>query len=247
MDYVLTDDVACPAGEERYLTERPLRLPNGVFCYQPFKDIAESTITAPSRKDKGIIFGSFNKLAKVNSTTLQLWSEILKKVPDSKILFKSKLLNSETTRKSFLDRCRSNGIPVERVEVLPFDSNPDSHMNDYQKIDIHLDTTPCNSGIATCDMLWMGVPMVTLSSPGITSRVSTSILTQLGLKKWIAQTPEQYVEIAKSLASNKKKLNNERKGLRTRIKSSQLYDTSGYTTQLEAAYRQVWQEWCAQQ
>ncbi len=247
VDYVLTDTVACPEGEERYLTETPLRLPKGVFCYQPFKDIEEPAIIAPSRKNKDIIFGSFNKLAKVNATTLQLWSEVLKNVPDSRILFKSKLLNSETTRKLFLDRCVRHGLPAERVEVLPFDYNPDSYMNDYLKIDIHLDTTPCNGGFATCDMLWMGVPTVTLSSPGITARLSSSILTQLGLKKWIARTPEQYVKIAKSLASNRKKLDKQRNYLRARIKSSPLYDTRGYAKQLETAYRYVWQEWCSQQ
>ncbi|MCP4266363.1 MAG: tetratricopeptide repeat protein, partial [Candidatus Brocadiaceae bacterium] len=245
IDYALTDTVACPDEEEHYLTETPLRLPKGVFCYLPFKGNDEPAIIDTSRKNKDIIFGSFNKLAKVNPTTLQLWSEVLKSVPNSRILFKSKLLNSASTRQLFLDRCNSHGIPAERVEVLPFDNNPDSYMNDYQKIDIHLDTTPCNGGITICDSLWMGVPMVTLSSPGITARLSASILTQLGLKKWIAQTPEQFVKIAKSLASSRKKLDKQRTDLRARIKSSPLYDAKGYAEQLETAYRQVWQEWCA--
>ncbi len=247
IDYALTDAVACPDGEEHYLTETPLLLPKGVFCYQPFKHNDEPTITAPSRENKNIVFGSFNKLAKTNSTTLQLWSKVLKMVPDSRILFKSKLLNSSSTRQLFLDRCNRHGIPAERVEILPFDINPDSYMNDYLKIDILLDTTPCNAGIATCDALWMGVPMVTLSSPGITARLSSSILTQLGLKKWIAQTPEQYVKIAKSLASSRKKLDKQRTDLRARITSSPLYDTRGYAKQLEEAYRQVWEKWCLQQ
>ncbi len=247
MDYVLTDAVACPVGEERYLTETPLRLPKSVFCYQPFKEIGESTDTAVSRKHKGIVFGSFNKLAKVTSTTLQLWSEVLKNVPDSRILFKSKLLNSALTRKLFLDRCSYHGLPVDRVEVLPFDYKPEAYMNDYRRIDIHLDTVPCNSSVTTCDALWMGVPVVTLSSPGLAARTGASILTQLGLEKWTAQTSEEYVEIAKTVAADRKELGVQRNGLRTRIKSSPLYDAKGFATQLEAAYRQVWKTWCSQQ
>ncbi len=120
-------------------------------------------------------------------------------------------------------------------------------MNDYRKIDIHLDTTPCNGSFTTCDALWMGVPVVTLSSPGLAARTGASILTQLRLEKWIAQTPEQYVEISKTVAADKKELGRQRKELRAHIKSSPLYDARGFAMQLEAAYRQVWRAWCSRQ
>ncbi len=120
-------------------------------------------------------------------------------------------------------------------------------MNDFRRIDIHLDTTHCNGIITTCDALWMGVPVVTLSSPGLAARTGASILTQLKLGKWIAQTPEQYVEIAKTVAADKKELGRQRKELRAHIKSSPLYDARGFAMQLEAAYRQVWRAWCSQQ
>ncbi len=247
MDYVLTDVAACPVGEESLLTETPLRLPKGVCCYRPFEGTDGGATTPSSIKHDGVIFGSFNKIAKVSPTTLKLWSEVLKKVPDSRMVFKGKSFNSESIKKDFLDRCHRHGLPVERLGFLPFDNNPETYMNDYRKIDIHLDTTPCNSSFTTCDALWMGVPVVTLSSPGLAARTGASILTQLRLEKWIAQTPEQYVEIAKTLAADKKELGRQRKELRAHIKSSPIYDARGFTMQLEAAYRQVWRAWCSRQ
>ncbi len=247
MDYLLTDAIACPVEEEGFLTETPLRLPNGFYCYRPFEGTDGGETTPPLIEHDGIIFGSFNKTAKVSSTTLKLWSEVLKSVPDSRLVFKGKSLNSESTKKGFLDRCHQHGLPVERLGFLPFDKTPETYMSDYRRIDIHLDTTPCNGNFTTCDALWMGVPVISLSSPGLAARTGASILTQLGLEKWIAETPEQYVEIAKTVAADKKELDVQRNELRARVKSSLLYDDSGFTLHLEAAYRQVWKAWCSGQ
>ena len=46
----------------------------------------------------------------------------------------------------------------------------------------------------------MGVPVVTLVGQTVVGRAGLSQLTNLGLPELIAQTPEQYVQIATDLA-----------------------------------------------
>jgi predicted O-linked N-acetylglucosamine transferase (SPINDLY family) len=63
----------------------------------------------------------------------------------------------------------------------------------------------------------------------------------------IAQSPPQYVEIAARLAGNAEKLKHLRLTLRDRMAASPLLDFAGFTRNLEAAYRQMWIDWCAEQ
>jgi len=66
----------------------------------------------------------------------------------------------------------------------------------------------------------MGVPVVTLAGASHVSRVGVSLLTSVGYPELIAQTPDQYVEIAAQLAGDLPKLSEIRAGLRQRMSAS---------------------------
>jgi predicted O-linked N-acetylglucosamine transferase (SPINDLY family) len=61
----------------------------------------------------------------------------------------------------------------------------------------------------------------------------------------IARTPEEYVRIARALACDLDRLANLRATLRGRMQASPLMDAPGFTRGIEAAYRQMWRQWCA--
>jgi predicted O-linked N-acetylglucosamine transferase (SPINDLY family) len=98
--------------------------------------------------------------------------------------------------------------------------------------------------VTTLDGLLMGVPCVTLLGQRVAGRLSASFLTALGLHDLIARTPEEYVEIAARLAADPDRLARERATLRERLLASPIGDVRAYTRHVEAAYRQLWQNWC---
>jgi len=116
-----------------------------------------------------------------------------------------------------------------------------------QQVDIALDPFPFNGHTTTCDSLWMGVPVVMLAGPTYASRFGGSALINLQMRDWIADTPEQYVEIAARVARDLDRLQALRGELRAGMTASPLLDAVRFTRNLEAAYRQMWRGWCEQQ
>ncbi|HEX5244111.1 MAG TPA: hypothetical protein VFW23_12675, partial [Tepidisphaeraceae bacterium] len=91
----------------------------------------------------------------------------------------------------------------------------------------------------TCDGLWMGVPLVTLSEGAFVSRRGASHLSNLGLNRLIAPTPEAYIATAAWLAGDLQSLAGLRSGLRDRMRSSPIMDAPKYTRHLEAVFRRI--------
>jgi len=118
------------------------------------------------------------------------------------------------------------------------------HLQLYGLVDVALDTYPYHGTTTTCEALWMGAPVVTLAGRTHASRVGASLLTSAGLPELIAQTPEQYVEIAAALIENPSRLAELRRTLRPRMRTSPLMDAPAFARNIEAAYRQMWRRWC---
>jgi len=91
----------------------------------------------------------------------------------------------------------------------------------------------------------MGVPVVTLAGRLATARGGVSILSNLGHPEWIAQTPDQYLQIVTELSQDLPKLAALRAGLRTRMLQSPLMDATTFTRQFESACRVIWERWCS--
>jgi predicted O-linked N-acetylglucosamine transferase (SPINDLY family) len=91
----------------------------------------------------------------------------------------------------------------------------------------------------------MGVPVVTLAGQTHVSRVGASLLTHLGASEWIANTPDEYLDIGHNLASNPPRLATIRGSLRERMRQSPLCDAPRFTRNLEAAFRTMWSHYCA--
>jgi predicted O-linked N-acetylglucosamine transferase (SPINDLY family) len=119
------------------------------------------------------------------------------------------------------------------------------HMKVFNQIDIGLDPFPHGGGVTALEGLMMGIPVVTLRWPSLAGRVSASIMTTLGLTKWIAETEVQYVELAVQKAADLQSLSVLRGRLRDIFTSSVIGDPVAYVRVVEQEYRTLWQEWCA--
>src|ERR1043165_5730089 len=113
-------------------------------------------------------------------------------------------------------------------------------MRSYHRIDIALDTYPYHGTTTTCEALYMGVPVVTLTGPAHVSRVGTSLLTAAGLPHLAAPNPDEFINTAATLASDLPALQSLRRALRDRMKSSSLMDAPAYARAIESQYRAIW-------
>ncbi len=248
IDYRITDPRADPEGEaDRLHAERLVRLPTSFLCYRP-AETAPEVAPPPVRATGHITFGSFNNLAKVQPETARVWARILEAVPGARLVLKAGLLWDDQALERlmghFLAHFSAAGIPRERIEFLGRTSDAEEHLALYRRIDIALDPFPYNGTATTCEALWMGVPVITLTGDRHAGRVGTSLLTTLGLPDLIAASVDDYVARAASLARDLDRLAGLRATLRDRMRTSYLCDGAHFAREMEAAYRSMWRRWC---
>jgi predicted O-linked N-acetylglucosamine transferase (SPINDLY family)/predicted SAM-dependent methyltransferase len=243
VDYRLTDAYADPPGEsERFHTETLVRLPEGFLCYGPPPDAPEVS-DPPSATAGYVTFGSFNSLSKLTPAMVGLWSQLLHALPEAKLCLKSYGLSAQSARLDVLSRFAEKGVGEERLRLLPPAESTAAHLARYSLVDIALDVHPYNGTTTTCEALWMGVPVVTLSGAAHASRVGTSILNRLGLAELVATTPEQYVDTALRLARDLPRLRELRSTMRERMRVPPLTDSARFTRALETVYHEIWERY----
>lgn len=244
-DYYISDAVCAPPGMTDHLfVEKVLRLPRVFSCYLPplqFPPVSE----APYNKNGYITFGSFNNQAKINDTTIRLWSEVLKHTPESRLLIKSASLGGKTARRHITGQFAHHGITEERLILKVHAPTPLEHLKMYAKMDIALDTYPYNGTTTTCEALWMGVPVITLAGRTHHARVSASFLTTIGCSELVANSSDEFVEIARSLAFSPYRLNNYHATLRAAMAVSPLMDGAGLTKEVEEEYTRMLENYCS--
>ncbi len=241
IDYRLTDEVLDPPTGADPCPERPVRLPVSFACFEP-PAAAPDVAPPPAIANGFVTFGSHHPLIKLNDAVLSLWGRVLEAVPGARLLFLRDQLTPAVTG-PFLDRLERLGIPRGRVILRrPTDAEA-SYLPIFQEIDIVLDCVPFTGHTMTCEALWMGVPVLTLRGDRPAGRLSSSVLTALGLEDLIAGSPEDYVAKARDLAANAGRRAELRSGLRELMRT-RLCDGAAFTPRLEEAIRQMWRDWC---
>jgi predicted O-linked N-acetylglucosamine transferase (SPINDLY family) len=231
-----------PAEDEPLYAEQVVRLPSFV-CYTP-PPAPPPIPPLPARERGHVTFGSFNRAVKITPVVLETWARILHAVPGSRLLLKPTMEDAPATRERLLGPLARNGIDLSRIEILGTHQHRE-HLACFGRIDLQLDTFPHSGGVTTLDGLLMGIPCVTLLGDRPSGRSSASFLTALGLEDLVAHTVDEYVEIAVRLAGDLDRLAHERATLRERLLTSPIGDADQYTRAVEAAYRALWQRWCA--
>jgi predicted O-linked N-acetylglucosamine transferase (SPINDLY family) len=243
MDYRLSDPYLDPSDSDLSIySERTIRLPETYWCYRSTGPTPDPS-PPPTAAAGYVTFGCLNNFAKVSSPALDLWAEILQAVPRSRLILHS---NPGAHLDTVRERFAGNGISPDRLEFYLEQGNWPKYLQTYGRIDIALDPFPWGGGITTCDALWMGVPVVSLVGRTAVGRGGASILSNVGVPELIARTPEQYVQIATDLANDLPRLAELRRTLRGRMQASPLMDAPRFARNVEAAYRQMWRNWCKQ-
>jgi predicted O-linked N-acetylglucosamine transferase (SPINDLY family) len=241
MDYRITDHYADPEGiADAYYAERLLRLPNSLWCYRPSADMPETSVL-PALARGYLTFGSFNNFNKVDQPTLDLWAELLRTLPTSRLMMLT--VPEGEARERLVSRFAALGIAAERLEFHGKLSGPEFHRK-FLEVDLTLDPVTVNGATTTCESLWMGVPVISLVGARFLTRAGLSILSTAGLTDFAAASRANYIQLAAHLADNLPLLADIRAGLRDLVAASPLIDEVGFTRNLENLYRDAWTKWC---
>jgi protein O-GlcNAc transferase len=244
MDHRFTDETADPVGEaDAFATERLVRFSSVAWAYQPSGD-APAVAPAPATASGTVTFGCFNNPTKITDATLTLWGRVLAAVPGSRLRLKGSGFGHPTVRARYESRLAQCGVAVSRVDLLERTPDPTSHLALYHTIDLAFDTFPYHGTTTTCEALWMGVPVVTMTGRDHRTRVGTSLLTAVGHPEWCARDGDDFVRIATALALDPARLAVVRRSLRSELEASPLLDHAGQAAKLGAALRGCWAAWC---
>lgn len=242
MDFRILDEVVAPEGGLAELgSEAIIRLPHGFHCYQPPEETPEIG-DLPFDRSGVITFGCFNRNPKLSPETLSSWIDILKAVPESRLLLKSKWFLDSTVQDLTIKPFVEAGISEDRIVFLPWKNTTSEGLAIYNEVDITLDPYPYNGTTTTCEAVWMGVPVVSRCGESQVCRTGRSLMRQMGLEEWVASDRADYVEKAVKLAENPQLLRDYRGTLRDRMRRSPLMDGPAFGREMGDALFKAWRE-----
>ncbi|MGH8229089.1 MAG: tetratricopeptide repeat protein, partial [Steroidobacteraceae bacterium] len=237
IDYLIADPVLVPPDSRQHYSEKIAYLSS----YQvndskrplPQRSLTRAELGLPAA---GFVFCCFNNTYKITPETFDCWMRILAAVPES-VLF---LLGDGATAERNLRReAGARGVAPERLIFGP--SLPlDQYLARFGAADLFLDTLPYNAGTTASDALWAGLPVLTLPGHAFAARMAASVLTAAGLPELIAADRADYERLAVSVASDPKRLADLKQKVAVNRRRCALFDTAGFTRNLEALYRRMY-------
>lgn len=230
IDGFILDSVLAKDAADQFC-EPILRLNPSRFCFRP--PFAPPLQPPPYLKNGFITFGCFNNTAKYSPELMAAWVQILQQTPGSHLILKWRTFADPHFRRQTLAHFTRQGISADRIELRDFSTHRQM-LDEYNDIDIALDTHPFNGGYTSLEALWMGLPLITLAGDTPIARQSASFLIALGMTDWISASFDDYERIARLLAAQPQALTETRSNLRFKIIESPLYDADGFSKAFES-------------
>jgi len=238
IDYVIADRLVVPPDEERYWSEAPLRLPHSYFPTDHLQPIADDPVDRAGQglPAEGFVFASFNGYYKIEPVAFDIWMRLLDAVPGSVLwLIRQAVSGMDNLRRE----ASARGVDPDRLVFATRVPDKAGHLARLRLADLALDTLRFNGFGTTSDMLWAGVPVVTVHGTSFATRATASMVAAAGLPELVVATPAEYERLALALARDPVRLADLRTRLAARA-SSPLFDTPRWVRNLERGYRSIW-------
>ncbi len=235
MDYIISDPNLIYSNEESLYSEKVIYLPKIWNAHCGF-NFERKENPPPFIKNKYFTFGSFNNFDKINPDVVFTWSKILKKINNSKLVLKTSTKRFATKRLKQLFEKNDVLNSVEFIHKVP---EFKKHLENYNYIDIALDTFPYNGVTTSFEAIWMGVPVLTMAGYNFNSRCGESINKNLGMEELIAKDEDDYVQKAFNLANNYQDYINLRKSIFLDAIKSPLFNVHDYSKSFFEALKTI--------
>ncbi|HSB97894.1 MAG TPA: tetratricopeptide repeat protein, partial [Spongiibacteraceae bacterium] len=133
MDYILADPYSILAHEAAHYSERPWYLPDTRLCFTPPQETM-ACAELPALTNGRITFGCFNNPTKMNEAVVALWTQVLQRVPGSRLVLKAKLFEDTSVVAQTHARFAAHGIDAARLTLLGQSARAD-YLAAYNAID----------------------------------------------------------------------------------------------------------------
>eukprot|EP00252_Welwitschia_mirabilis_P008351 TRINITY_DN2015_c0_g1_i1.p1 TRINITY_DN2015_c0_g1~~TRINITY_DN2015_c0_g1_i1.p1 ORF type:complete len:985 (+),score=144.77 TRINITY_DN2015_c0_g1_i1:551-3505(+) len=247
--YLVTDEFVSPMRYAHIYSEKIVHMPHCYFVNdykQKSRDVLDPSCQ-PKRSDYGLpedkfLFACFNQLYKMDPGIVSTWCNILNRVPNSALWLLRFPAAGETRLRAF---AASKGVRPDQI-IFTDVAAKHEHIRRSALADLFLDTPLCNAHTTGTDVLWAGLPMVTLPLEKMATRVAGSLCYATGLgEEMVVSSMQEYEERAVSLALNPSKL----KALTTKLKTARLtcplFDTARWVRNLDRVYYKMWNLYCS--
>lgn len=234
MPWRLTDEIVTP---EPLLGEQPLYCDSWIWWPEPDEMPGRDPDALPAR---AATFGCAHHPGRLSEQTISLWARLLEALPETRLHLKHRFYASEWCRRHMQQRFAHHGIAPFRLVFHPGSDYMD-YLAWYRSIDIALDPFPYHGGLVSCEALWMGVPLVTLTH---WMRGGESLLRQLGWQIGVAVSENAYLNQALLLATSPSLRREAALQLRTQLRRSSICRGEVLAVQLTEHYRRLWQRAC---
>jgi protein O-GlcNAc transferase len=239
-DYIVADETVIPREHFDFYSEKAVWLPDCFMVNDATRPIAERTPTRSELQlpEAAFVFCCFNQSYKINRATFDVWMRLLQAV-DGSVLWLKK--TGEEAVHNLQREAERRGVAPERLVFAPSVALAEDHLARHRRADLFLDTLPYNAHATACDALWAGLPVVTCIGSTFAGRVAASVLSAVGLPELVTASLEDYEALALSLARDPSLLASVKAKLARNRDTYPLFDTAGFTRNIEAAYTRMWQ------
>ena len=240
MDYYVADDYWLPPEKMHWqFTEKLAYLP-AVVAFEP-NHHSPPVNPLPALSNGYITFGNFNRHHKINPPIVRLWSTLLKKFPDSKMVLGAiPPEHQDSVAKLF----ECEGVSQTRLTFFGRVAQTD-YLALHHKVDFCLDTFPFGGGATTAHAAWMGVPTLSLAGETPASRFGATEMHHLNLDSFVSRNEDEFIAKSTYWVENIEELADIRHNLRARFLASPLGQYQKFADNFAAMLRTMWLRWCA--
>jgi len=195
--YYLGDRYTHPDDVDQYYLEQVIRLPDSFAAIEglPIAPVDRETIRKSMRIAPNQI--AYLCVATGNKFCPEMVSaqiEILKRVPDSLLLYKGRVGDLAAIEQIYKEECQKQGVRTNRIRVLPRTATEEEHRLIYQFADILIDSYPYSGATHVVEALCFNMPVVAKVADQSFGRQAYSLIHAAGSDMGIAFDWETYID-----------------------------------------------------
>lgn len=230
VDYHVVDKIVAPPEYTSHHSERLMMM---AHHYQINDHVASYPLSPPPPRHRfglppdAVIMCNFNSLYKLEFDSVDVWFRIMRKRQNVYLWLVDAGVE---TKANFMLMAKRAGISQSRI-IFGERADFGAHIQRAQLADIFVDSFTYNAHTTATDVLWGGVPVVTLPGENMQARLAAGVAWGYGARAQVttARDLKDYAAIVDALVSQPNVLREYREYLsQTRAEQAPLFDTKAW-------------------